>query len=131
MLSRKRPGFKFAYVRRGRRRKAPTRVVRRKKAKWSDMPLQRTPFPSIFNCVLRYDRVGYTITSAGGFGTQSFGGNCLYDPDITGAGAQPTYYDQLCTSTGPYNAYTVKAARITVEFLNQDTVLTNVCIHAS
>lgn len=42
--------------------------------------------------------------------------NGMYDPDITGVGHQPMYFDQL---TAIYNHYTVHSSKITVDFTCQ------------
>lgn len=51
-------------------------------------------------------------------GTYVFSANGLYDPNITGVGHQPLGFDQLMLM---YNHYTVIGARITVDFVNNDT----------
>lgn len=44
--------------------------------------------------------------------------NGLQDPDQTGVGHQPMWYDQWCGPTGsaPYSSYRVRGAKITVKF---------------
>lgn len=57
----------------------------------------------------------YTDTFSRSFDTGSFtsfifSANGMYDPNITGTGTQPLYFDQLCSV---YNHYTVIASSIT------------------
>lgn len=52
-----------------------------------------------------------TTTVGSGEQYRRYRANGMYDPDQTGAGAQPLYFDQLATI---YNHYTVVASKITV-----------------
>jgi hypothetical protein len=71
-----------------------------------------TPFPDRMRCVLRYSQP-YTllINNTGATGRQEFSMNSLFDPDFTGTGAQPGYFDQLSTL---YNRYRVYGSAIKV-----------------
>jgi hypothetical protein len=40
----------------------------------------------------------------------------MYDPNNTGAGHQPMFYDQLISSTGPYTRYRVLSVRAKITF---------------
>lgn len=46
--------------------------------------------------------------------------NSCRDPDLTGAGHQPMWFDQYCGATAPYNKYRVLGSKLTAKF----TVLT-------
>jgi hypothetical protein len=73
-------------------------------------------FPRNWRRVLRYvDNVTLTST-VGGQAYYQFRVNSLFDPDLSGTGHQPRGYDQLCSSTGPYQTYRVHgvSARIIV-----------------
>lgn len=65
-------------------------------------------------CKLSYidDGFNLTLNVGGGYsGYNIFRGNSVYDPDVTGVGVQPYYYDQLTTV---YAYYAVNASKITV-----------------
>ncbi len=64
---------------------------------------------------LAYDFNNYALISSSTSGSLLAGGNTLFDPDKTGIGHQPLYYDQL---TSLYRRYRVHASTITVELLN-------------
>lgn len=80
---------------------------------------QAGPFPATMVRVLNYSDT-YTLTEAGaGTGAaQVFRTSDLYDPDFTNVGHQPMYFDQLCTSTGPYLLFTVPSASFEMRFSN-------------
>lgn len=66
--------------------------------------------PDTYRCKLRYTQnVG--VTTATAIGNQIFRLNSLQDPDLTGGGHQPTFYDQL---TALYKTYRVDSAKITI-----------------
>ncbi len=44
--------------------------------------------------------------------------NGMYDPDFTGVGGQPMWFDQLLTVNGPYLKYRVTDVTVTVTFAN-------------
>jgi hypothetical protein len=68
---------------------------------------QDVVFPRNWRRVLRYvDAVTLTSTS-GGQAYYQFRANSLFDPDLSGSGHQPRGYDQLCSSSGPYQTYRV------------------------
>lgn len=47
--------------------------------------------------------------------------NSLYDPDLSGVGHQPTYFDQLCGAAGSgiYGKYRVLGSKITVTYTSR------------
>lgn len=100
------------------RRKFFRRSKRTKRTSKSKAPFGMTKFAT-----LRYST--YTVlTSTDTWQTQTYRLNSLYDPDFTGAGAQPRFYDTLCganDTAAPYNSYRVHGARVKVNFLNANS----------
>lgn len=75
-------------------------------------------FPRMRECTLRYfETISVPIVS--GQGNYTFSCNGLYDPNITGIGHQPMYFDQLMEV---YNHYVVSAATITITPIYDGTV---------
>lgn len=93
------------YVKRKRvyKRKA---IVRKAKA-----PRGLTPFPTTRLVKLRYVTNVTLNPAAGAVATHTFAANSLYDPDNTGVGAQPYYFDQLMAM---YNKFTVVGSKICI-----------------
>lgn len=62
---------------------------------------------------MRYTEV---IQMTAGLGTEyqtyQFRGNSVYDPNFTGTGAQPPYFDQICGSNALYTQFLVSASKI-------------------
>lgn len=79
-----------------------------------------TAFPLRLQNTLRYtDSVELTL-NANGYGQYLFSCNGLYDPDITGVGHQPLYFDQL---TALYNHYKVVRSTMVVQpMVNSDAI---------
>ncbi len=80
---------------------------------------QQGVFPPTRMAKLNYSDVS-TLTE-GGAGTgafQVYRTGDLYDPDYTGVGHQPMYFDQLCSSTGPYLTFAVLGAGFQLRFAN-------------
>lgn len=97
-------------------------------------------FPKRMAMTLRYCQTGTMTTgAAGALSTINFRANGLYDPDQTGFGHQPMYFDQIMAL---YNHYICIGSKITIKwaqtpdsvgsrppvtvgvFLNDDTVVT-------
>lgn len=77
-------------------------------------PRPPCPFPTEMYCTLRYsDAIQMSYSSSAV--TQSYALNGLYDPDLTNAGHQPYFFDQFCSTTGPYLAYCVLGARVALD----------------
>nr|WAE42256.1 MAG: capsid protein [Cressdnaviricota sp.] len=76
-------------------------------------------FPTEYFCKLKYSSLDQLNTTSFNKQFQS----SLFDPDLTGLGHQPMYYDQLCSANGPYQRYEVLNMNVTIEFIN--TNLTN------
>lgn len=75
------------------------------------------PFPdNLWTEVVYSDQFTLTCT-AGAAQSYQFSMNGLFDPNITGTGTQPRYFDTLCganNTSAPYRAYLVKAAKVKV-----------------
>lgn len=71
--------------------------------------------PSEFNTKLNYIQ-DLTMTASVGnsYRIQQFLGNSLYDPDYTGTGLQPEYFDQICGANALYKRYVVTASKISI-----------------
>lgn len=76
-------------------------------------------FPTKIITILRYiDLYGVTST-AGGVANQIFSMNSAFDPDVSGVGHQPLYYDRY---TAIYNNYRVLGSRLTAEISSVNNV---------
>lgn len=86
--------------------------------------------PDKLRMTLRYIENNFTITSAlGANGNYYFSCNSLFDPNRTGGGHQPLYFDQFAAL---YNHYTVNASECEVWFTNlAGAVVGNVCLAIS
>lgn len=105
--SRKRPRSAISRTYRPRRSGYRRRRYTRKRPRLRG----RTGFPTQLYTKLKYTQ---TVTLNGASGTISgnvFSGNSLFDPDASGIGHQPYFYDQL---TGVYNSYIVYASKIEI-----------------
>lgn len=99
---------------RARKRQAKSRAYKYQKARKSNFALMRNPLTGITNKqggpmpVIHRAQLVYSakidVTLASGSGSYVMSCNGLYDPDITGTGTQPLYFDQLMSM---YNYYTV------------------------
>jgi len=81
--------------------------------------IQVSPFPPRLRRTLKYcENLVFAATGIG-TGDYQFAINAAYDVDYTGSGHQPRFFDQLCSSTGPYTLYRVLKARVSLECVNQ------------
>lgn len=73
--------------------------------------------PETFLTKLKYTQT-FSLTAGIGSAYQQyqFRGNGPYDPDYTGGGGQPTYYDDVLSSTGPWRSYLCYASKIVLRF---------------
>lgn len=71
------------------------------------------PFPVRKKCQLVYTEIP-TITVSAGSGTYIFATNDMYDPNVTGTGTQPLYFDQLGAI---YNHFVVTSSYIEYQIM--------------
>lgn len=71
-------------------------------------------FPKQMRSTLRYADTPVIISTTGAYTEYLYSCNGIYDPNISGTGHQPRYFDQMMEI---YNHYTVVASKITVSFL--------------
>lgn len=82
-------------------------MVRRRRTRKMRRYVQ--PVPLRFYTKLKYAFTGQQLAlTAGTINRQTWAANGLFDPDISGTGHQPYYYDQLSTMYGSYRVYGVK-----------------------
>lgn len=75
-------------------------------------------FPKEACVTHKYSQTFSLTSTTGSLATQVFSANGMFDPDITGVGHQPFYYDQM---SALYNHYTVIASKITLRSLANGT----------
>lgn len=103
-------------------RKNGKKVVKGRKKSGSNLPIMvkfgLCPFPpQLFNTV-KYT-ANFNLVISTGVGKYLFSCNGLFDPDFTGGGHQPLYFDQLAAI---YDHYTVLSSRIKVKLGFTSTV---------
>lgn len=81
------------------------------KAKPTLVRAGKQPFAPQRSATLVYNDLIPVTLSGTGTGQRVFSCNGLFDPDVTGTGHQPLYFDQMMTL---YNHYVVTASRIKV-----------------
>lgn len=96
----------------GRRRKRSKKAVhRRSLRKRSSRPTTNvirglgTIYPERLRVKLPYEQEVQLTSTAGATVDNVFRGNSLFDPDLTGAGAQPLGFDQLAAIYGIYRVF--------------------------
>lgn len=80
-------------------------------------PTYGGPFPPIKKAQVVYSAVVSPGVTTGN-GVYIFSANGIYDPDISGTGSQPLYFDQLMAL---YNHYVVTSSSIEVDIMNEGT----------
>lgn len=108
-----------------RRRYAKRRATRRYRRRGRKVAVPRNRFMlgRTYKTNLRYESI-QNITAGVDPGTNYlFSANDLYDPDVTSGGHQPRGFDQLMTF---YDHFNVIGSRITIRFLNADSVIQGV-----
>lgn len=79
------------------------------------------PFPQSLFTKLTYADEVVLAPTIGSYVVNTFSANSLFDPDVTGVGHQPAYYDTLCGAPGtqaPYAQYCVNGCAMDVLFRN-------------
>lgn len=79
-------------------------------------------FPKQMKMRHRYFETFDVISTTGGMGTHLISCNGMYDPNYTGGGHQPFYFDQV---SALYNHYTVLWSRATITITHGTTNSTN------
>lgn len=81
-------------------------------------PSYVAPFPLVGKYTLEYESALFAISNGAASGVGQICINGLYDPDASTGSVfgnhQPTFFDQLCSSSGPYTRYIVDEARVTI-----------------
>lgn len=90
------------------------------------------PFPPLKVSRTKYcETVALTEGAAGTGFTYLWTPSSLFDPNSSGTGHQPLFYDQLCTSTGPYTRYRALHTRAIVTFTSLNAQATQVGAYVS
>lgn len=86
------------------------------------MVISRSPkgwgFPTKMKMTHKYADVFTSNAATGTLGSATFSANGMFDPDITGTGHQPMFFD---TMSAIYDHYTVFASKIIMKFLVTST----------
>lgn len=103
-----------------KRAKKPKRVLAKavKSSPVGAMAWNLSPFPREFKTQMSYSDTVTVSATTGVPTTYLYSVNGMYDPNITGTGSQPRFFDTLCganTGNAPYYNYRVHASRITIE----------------
>ncbi len=127
--ARKRKTRKRVYRKRTRKPPGKSSKYRTVKSFSTQLGRNRSPFPPTMFTVMEYST---TVTLTQGTSAiptlQQFSGNGIYDPDITGFGIQPRYYDTLLgasDTTAPYTRYRVHGSSIKVTSFNSLTAVSS------
>lgn len=128
----------MAYSRRFKKRSKRTTKYRRGARKSSKLSMLASlgkgcGFPRRLYAKLTYTEgpVDWEFSTAGVPQTQTYRINSLFDPNATGVGSQPRWFDSLCgadDSGSPYHTYLVYGARVTVTIVGADSTPTNWCV---
>lgn len=111
---------------RSRARSGSTTVIKRRVKNSGITKFPGYGFPTKLNAKLRYVDTFALNAVAGGLSTQQIRCNGMYDPDHSGLGHQPMYYDQLLAL---YDHYTVLRSRIKLTIFNFTTEPSRVNIY--
>lgn len=77
------------------------------------------PYPAYRHVTLKYSYYTNLAPTTTNVGYNQFRANSCYDPDMTGVGNQPRYFDQLCGST-LYRKFRVMTTGYKVRFVNKN-----------
>lgn len=100
--------------------KAKAKESSKRKSSSKSIRVYRQPFPKEFYCTMKYSTQVTLASTTGTLATHVFRANGLYDPDKTGTGQQPRYFDTLCganNGTAPYRRYRVLGSRMVARFI--------------
>jgi len=71
--------------------------------------------PDRFYTTMKYtEQIQLTAGAGTEYQVYQFRGNSLYDPNLTGTGSQPTWFDQICSATSLYTQYLVVGSKISL-----------------
>jgi len=108
------------------------RSSRRRRGYKSKSMMLCAPFPTYITKKVRYvGTINLAEGAAGAGASYAFTPSSLFDPDNSGVGHQPMYFDQLCTSTGPYTRYRALRTTVKISFANTASVPSIVGWYAS
>lgn len=133
---------KKRFYRKRHRGRARTIVTRQTTGRWQKSPSKflvgrlgtssssvAAPFPMKMYTVFSYSEdFSLTNTLAQTPVQYEFSGNSIYDPNRTGVGIQPRFYDTLLganNTAAPYQSYTVLASKITVKAFGRNGSVAN------
>lgn len=91
---------------------------RRRNTKFLNTVSIGNSFPSKMVVNHKYREYVYITNTSGSLANYNFAANGIYDPNLTGTGHQPSYYDTLAAIYGHYH---VIGAKIKVTFIPADT----------
>lgn len=80
-----------------------------------------TPFSKEMYTKMRWSESTTVTPATGNVDWHTISLNSLYDPNVTGTGTQPQFFNTLCGNSGgsqPYRRYRVLGAKVTVRFVN-------------
>lgn len=92
-------------------------VVPRSRPSWGQMSYGKGPFPREFFTKLTYGENRVLTCTSGAITTYQYAMNDCFDPNVTGTGHQPRFFDTLCgadNTSAPYQRFQVYKAKITV-----------------
>lgn len=90
------------------------------RAPWSvGTPLNTIGLPDRFDCTLKYCET-YTFSGSASPAAQVWALNSAFDPNLTGAGHQPSFYDTL---QAVYSRYYVEAFKVEVQLSNHTSTV--------
>lgn len=101
-----------------KRKKRNYRKKRRKARKKNPLSLYKQPFPSVRKVRFKYTEYGNLAPTSAAVGEYQFRANSMFDPNLTGTGDQPRWFDQMCTAT-LYNSFQVDSIQYKVTFINK------------
>lgn len=108
------------------KKKKPRKRYGVRKDRSDKIAMLKTPFPQrMFTQLIYYQEVD--VNPGAAFYSYQFNLNSLYDPDRTGTGHQPHFYDQL-TGGVLYNRYRVHACQWEVVITGLDSACSAICM---